>query len=83
MATPETEEEWLAAAQGKRAREVEEMVSGHERGDRPGTKKSPKLAREKLIYDVSEGEVRRQVECPPGHGRQQEAGTPKPFTGAT
>src|SRR6185503_19653498 len=35
VATPETEREWLDAAKGRSVREVERLVSGRARGDRP------------------------------------------------
>ena len=35
VASPETEAEWLAAAHGRGAHQVEEMVQGRTRGDRP------------------------------------------------
>lgn len=35
VATPETEQEWVEAARGKNLRQIEDLVSGHRRGDRP------------------------------------------------
>ncbi|MFW5921292.1 MAG: HNH endonuclease signature motif containing protein [Polyangiales bacterium] len=53
VATPETERQWLEAAEGKRVRDIEKMVSGHDKGDRPGSEKKERLRRHRLVYDVS------------------------------
>ena len=52
VATAETEGEWLEAAQEKNVREVEEIVSGRTRGQRPTDPADPKLKRRVLRYDV-------------------------------
>ena len=41
VAVPETEREWILAARGKTAREVERMVSGLAPGDRPADRRRP------------------------------------------
>ena len=52
VATAETEQEWLEAAEDKNLREVEEIVSGRTRGQRPTDPADPKLKRRVLRYDV-------------------------------
>jgi hypothetical protein len=44
VAVPETEHEWMLAACGKTARQVERMVSGLAPGDRPAARRRPELA---------------------------------------
>ena len=56
VATPETEREWLEAAQGKTVREVERMVSGHRPGNRPNDLPDSGAKRHVLRFEVS-GEV--------------------------
>jgi hypothetical protein len=56
VATPETEGEWLAAAAGQTVRDVEQLVSGHVPGSRPGDQKDTGLERHVLRFEVS-GEV--------------------------
>jgi hypothetical protein len=43
VATADTEQEWLAAAAGKIGREIEDLVAGHARGDRPEDPTQPDL----------------------------------------
>jgi hypothetical protein len=50
VATPETEAEWLAASTGKTSREVQRMVSGLVRGDRPDAKKKPEAIVEDVVF---------------------------------
>ncbi|HEY5945219.1 MAG TPA: DUF222 domain-containing protein, partial [Kofleriaceae bacterium] len=52
IATPETEQQWLGAVSDKNVREVEELVSGRQRGDTPETPPDPKLRMKVLRYDV-------------------------------
>ena len=52
VATPETEQEWVEAAQDKNQREVEEIVSGRTRGQRPTDPADPKLKRRVLRFEV-------------------------------
>ena len=53
VATPETEQQWLEAAADKNVREVEELVSGRTRGQRPTDPADPKLKKRVLRYDVN------------------------------
>ena len=52
VAVPETEREWLAVARGRTAREVERLVSGLGRGDRPTDRRRPELVRHVLRLEV-------------------------------
>jgi hypothetical protein len=53
VATPETEAEWLAAAAGRTVREVEQLVSGHGPGSRPGDPCDTAARRHVLRFEVS------------------------------
>jgi hypothetical protein len=53
VATAETEAEWLAAVEGKKAAQVERMVSGRGPGDRPGDAIPPEAERHRLAWNVS------------------------------
>jgi hypothetical protein len=53
VATSETELEWLAATATKTTREVERMVSGTERGDRPSDVRRPEARRHKVTLDLA------------------------------
>jgi hypothetical protein len=53
VATPETEEEWLERTRGKSPKQVEEMVSGHQRGDRPDDPTDPDLRLQAVRYEVT------------------------------
>ena len=53
VATAATEGEWLEAADGRTAREVERMVSGHQRGERPGDPVDSGARRHVLRFEVS------------------------------
>jgi hypothetical protein len=52
VAVPETEHEWMLAARGKTARQVERMVSGLAPGDRPAARRRPEFARHILRFEV-------------------------------
>ena len=52
VAIPETEREWIQAARGKTAREVERMVSRLAPGDRPAARRRPELVRHILRFEV-------------------------------
>jgi hypothetical protein len=52
VATPETEEDWLAKAHGKTARDVERMVAGLRRGDRPDATPDPALVTTRIVLEV-------------------------------
>lgn len=53
VATSETEAEWLAATQGRTVREIEQMVAGRTRGDRPGDAARPEAMRHVLRFEVN------------------------------
>jgi hypothetical protein len=53
VAAPETEEEWLAAAAGTTAREIERLVSGHAPGSRPNDAPDARLRRHVIRLEVS------------------------------
>jgi hypothetical protein len=53
VATPQTEAEWLEAALGKTARQIERLVSDRDRGDRPGDPERPALRRHVLRFEVA------------------------------
>jgi hypothetical protein len=53
VATPETEKEWLAAVQGKSVGEIEKMVAGRTRGDRPSDPVTPEARRHRIVLDLS------------------------------
>src|SRR3954467_3837723 len=48
-----TEREWLRAARGRTVREVEELVSGHRAGSRPGDVPDARARRHVLRFEVS------------------------------
>jgi hypothetical protein len=52
VATGETEGEWLAAVRTRTVREVEHMVSGRVRGDRPGDAVRPEAVLHVLRFEV-------------------------------
>jgi len=53
VATVETESEWLAAVEGKCSREIEALVSGRVRGDRPGNAARVEARKHVLRFEVS------------------------------
>jgi len=53
VATRETEEEWLAAACGKTARQIEQLVSGYRPGDAPGDPGHREAQRHVLRIELS------------------------------
>src|SRR5678815_2546095 len=53
VATADTELDWLAKARGKNLREIEAMVSGRKRGDRPTDPKNPDLVKRVLRLELS------------------------------
>ncbi|HUS27727.1 MAG TPA: hypothetical protein VMZ53_04445 [Kofleriaceae bacterium] len=52
VVTPETQEEWIAAAQDKNVRQIEDLVSGHKPGDRPTDAPDPALRTKVLRHEV-------------------------------
>ena len=53
VATAETEQDWLNKALGKNLREIEVMVSGRKRGDRPEDPKNPDLVKRMLRLELT------------------------------
>ncbi len=58
VATPDTEGEWLEAASDKNASDVQEMVSGHKRGEKPTDPVDPALRTRTLRFDAIDDETR-------------------------
>jgi Holliday junction resolvasome RuvABC DNA-binding subunit/5-methylcytosine-specific restriction endonuclease McrA len=50
--TRETEAAWLARARGKNLRDIEELVSGHKKGDDPDAPKDPNLVARKRTFEL-------------------------------
>jgi hypothetical protein len=48
-----TEDEWIAHTEGKTVREIEGLVRGKRRGDRPADPPDPLLARRRVVFDLS------------------------------
>jgi len=55
VTTAETVDEWREAARGMNVRQVEELVAGHEKGDRPSDLKDPDLAIKKITLELRAG----------------------------
>jgi len=55
VTTAETVGEWREAARGMNVRQVEELVAGHEKGDRPSEPKDPDLAIKKVTLELRAG----------------------------
>jgi hypothetical protein len=53
VATAETEQDWLNKALGKNLREIEVMVAGRKRGDRPEDPKNPDLVKRMLRLELT------------------------------
>ncbi|HEU0033940.1 MAG TPA: HNH endonuclease signature motif containing protein [Kofleriaceae bacterium] len=75
IATPDTEEEWLAAVAGKTVHEVQRMVAGRAPGDRPGDPKDVENEVVTLTFRVSPSvhafavRARMELEALVGTGR--------------
>jgi hypothetical protein len=52
VATAETEHEWIERATGKNVRQVEDLVAGHKRGDRPDDPKDPALKKHVVVLEL-------------------------------
>jgi hypothetical protein len=61
VATADTEQQWLEAAADKNVRDVEDMVSGRKRGDRPTDPADPKLRTRPQRFDDIDDETRAMV----------------------
>ena len=53
VATAKTQAEWIAAARGKNVRQIEELVAGHKRGDRPTDAPDPDLKPQVVRFEIS------------------------------
>ena len=51
VAIPETEGQWLEATSDKNVRQVEQLVSGHKKGDKPTDRPDPRLRKRTLRYE--------------------------------
>ncbi|MCW5806460.1 MAG: HNH endonuclease [Deltaproteobacteria bacterium] len=54
VATPETENAWLDAAQDMNVRQIEGLVRGHEKGDLPTDPTKPELAKRPVMIEMTE-----------------------------
>jgi hypothetical protein len=52
IATPETEQDWLAWAKGRRSRQIEQAVAMRRPGDRPHDRPDPTLLKHRLRFEV-------------------------------
>ena len=52
-ATADTEGAWLDAIRGKTSSEVQQLVKGRKKGDRPEQRPDPKLIKERIFVEVS------------------------------
>jgi hypothetical protein len=52
VATPENETAWIEKTEQKTVREIEQMVSGRERGDSPSDPKNPLLIKRRLVVEL-------------------------------
>src|SRR5438874_4788352 len=52
VATPSTESEWLEAVSGKSVHEIEQLVSGHRRGDLPSDAPDPDLQPRAIRFEI-------------------------------
>jgi len=53
IATPENEDAWLDVARGRTVRQIEELVAGHQPGDRPDDEYDSAMRRHVLRFEVS------------------------------
>jgi len=53
VVTPETEDEWIAAARGKTCAEVQQMVAGHKKGDGPDDPDDPDLRLRRVTVEMT------------------------------
>ena len=53
VATAKTQAEWIDAARGKNVRQIEELVAGHKRGDRPTDAPEPDLKPQIVRFEIS------------------------------
>lgn len=73
VATPETEASWIEKVQGCNLRQVEQMLSGHKKGDKPTDARDPTLVEHDVTWKLDAAtsallrETRRQLENELGH----------------
>jgi hypothetical protein len=53
VAVRRTEQDWIAHTEGKTVREIEGLIRGKRRGDRPSDAPDPLLARRRVVFDLS------------------------------
>jgi len=53
VANRETEDEWIAAAEGKNLRQIERLVAGHAKGDRPDDPADPETMLERVTFELT------------------------------
>jgi len=53
VATAQTQAEWCEAARGKNVRQIEEMIAGHRRGDRPTDPADPDLKPRVVRFEIT------------------------------
>jgi uncharacterized protein YjbI with pentapeptide repeats len=73
VVTPQTEAAWLEKARGRNYRQVEQMLAGHKKGDRPTDAPDPKLIEQDVRWRLDAQtrallrETRRYIEDEMGH----------------
>jgi hypothetical protein len=86
VATSETERAWLDRVRGKNLREIEELVSGKKRGDRPEDPANPDLTRRVVRLELAPAAFAlfRQVQSAMAneHGGRLDAARAWPHVGA-
>jgi hypothetical protein len=73
VATPETVEAWLEQARGRRFRDVEQLVAGRRKGDKPEDAPDPALVKHRIVLEL-DGEsfaLWRHMQTIIEHGREQ------------
>jgi hypothetical protein len=63
VATPETEQKWLEAAQDKNVHEIQQLVAGHKPGDLPTDTPDPELILRVLRFEVKPATYARMREA--------------------
>src|SRR5213075_1861772 len=60
---PATEAEWLQRIEGKSIREIEPIVSGYEKGDKPGKEKDPRKTPKRVMLAFKQEKFERFMRC--------------------
>jgi hypothetical protein len=68
VATADTEQAWLDKVRGKNLREIEAMVSGRKRGDRPEDPSNPDLTKRVLRLELAPAAFARGPSARPARG---------------